>query len=343
MDVGDFEFGGSGVFSAELRRAWLPSRWFGQGDGLERRARRVISANARNIVGTSREMEGQERLRRAKEKPAGQGWTRRGGDCHQACDEDYNGVAIGNRSGLWAFRLTLTIRVEDSISFLREPKAMRPISSTKIQIRTPPKFPSKASFTGRSVFTACVAWQRGNLFYKSSWRWMLPRQLLGRTTGSILIESVIDGPAPLNIHENRKPELAGNPTFRESPLVELSLKGKRCSSHTGIVVVLVGLKVLVGFIIGLATAKVVYRSRLTRARALRASLVAGVVFVLISGAAGWADAHAAFSNGQRVGFAPWGEDLRLRNAIAGNETLLCVMASIGMAALANIGTKDRGL
>src|ERR1700728_1388750 len=36
--------------------------------GLERRARRVISANARNIVGTSREMEGQRRLRRAKEK-----------------------------------------------------------------------------------------------------------------------------------------------------------------------------------------------------------------------------------------------------------------------------------
>jgi hypothetical protein len=29
-----------------------------------------------------------------------------------------------------------------------------------------------------------------------------------------LIESVIDGPAPLNIHENRKPELAANRTLR---------------------------------------------------------------------------------------------------------------------------------
>jgi hypothetical protein len=69
----------------------------------------------------------------------------------------------------------------------------------------------KADFTGSSVFssTACGMATRKSLL-QSSWRWMLPRQLLGRTTGSILIESVIDGPAPLNIHENRKPELAAN-------------------------------------------------------------------------------------------------------------------------------------
>jgi hypothetical protein len=41
--------------------------------------------------------------------------------------------------------------------------------------------------------------------------------------------------------------------------------------------------------------------------------------------------------------APWGEDLRFRNAIAENEILLCVITSIGIAALANVGTKNQSL
>ncbi len=57
---------------------------------------------------------------------------------------------------------------------------------------------------------------------------------------------------------------------------------------SGIVAVLVGLKFAVGFIIGAATAKLIYRTRLTRARFFRASLAAGIVFVLVSGVAGWA-------------------------------------------------------
>lgn len=112
---------------------------------------------------------------------------------------------------------------------------------------------------------------------------------------------------------------------------------------TGIVATIVGLKFAVGFIIGAATAKVMYRSRLTKARALRASLAAGVIFVLVSGIAGWADSHASFENGRRMEVAPWGEDLRFRNAIAGNELLLCVIASVGIAVLANVGAKDRRL
>jgi hypothetical protein len=110
---------------------------------------------------------------------------------------------------------------------------------------------------------------------------------------------------------------------------------------SGMVAVLVGFKFAVGFIIGAATSKLIYRSRLTRARTLRASLAAGVVFVLISGVAGWAGSHAAFENGRRLDAASWGEDLRLRNAIAGNEVLLCLTASIGIAALANVKTKDQ--
>jgi hypothetical protein len=108
-----------------------------------------------------------------------------------------------------------------------------------------------------------------------------------------------------------------------------------------IAAVLVGLKFAVGLIIGAGTATLIYRSRLTRVRTIRASVSAGVVFVLISGVAGWAGAHAAFENGRRMDFAPWGEDLRLRNAIAGNEVVLCIVASIAIAALADVGTRDQ--
>ena len=57
---------------------------------------------------------------------------------------------------------------------------------------------------------------------------------------------------------------------------------------TGIVAALVGLKFAAGFIIGAMTATMMYRRRLTMPRTLRASLAAGVVFVLVSGVAGWA-------------------------------------------------------
>jgi hypothetical protein len=86
-----------------------------------------------------------------------------------------------------------------------------------------------------------------------------------------------------------------------------------------------------------------YRRRLTMPRTLRASLAAGVVFVLVSGVAGWAGAHAAFENGRRIDIAPWGEDLRIRNAIAENEVLLCVITSIGIAVLANVRTSSQSL
>ena len=123
----------------------------------------------------------------------------------------------------------------------------------------------------------------------------------------------------------------------------LSLEGWTMFLTTGIVAVLVGLKFIAGFIIGAVTAMVMYRRRLTVAQTLRASLGAGVVFVLVSGVAGWAGAHAAFENGRRMDIAPWGEDLRFRNAIAEKEILLCVITSIGIAALANVGTKNQSL
>ena len=110
---------------------------------------------------------------------------------------------------------------------------------------------------------------------------------------------------------------------------------------SGIVAMLVVLHFGAGFITGAITAMLIYRSRLTTSRVLRASVSAGVAFVLVSGVAGWAGSHAAFENGHRLDFAPWGEDLRFRNAIAGNETLLCLVASTGAAILVNVRTKDR--
>lgn len=112
---------------------------------------------------------------------------------------------------------------------------------------------------------------------------------------------------------------------------------------SGIVAMLVGLKLVLGVVLGAGTANLMYRSRLTTTRTKRASVAAALAFVLTSGLAGWAGAHAAFENGRRMDIAPWGEDLRLRNAIAENESLLCVAASIACAALVNVGTKDRSL
>ena len=112
---------------------------------------------------------------------------------------------------------------------------------------------------------------------------------------------------------------------------------------TGMVALLAGLRFAAGLIIGAITAVVMYRRLITMARTSRASLAAAIAFLLISGVAGWAGAHAAFENGKRVDISPSGEDLRFRNAIANNETLLCVIGSIAFAALANVGTRDRSL
>jgi len=83
----------------------------------------------------------------------------------------------------------------------------------------------------------------------------------------------------------------------------------------------------VGSAIGVAVAAVVYRSRFGKRPALRVSIFGGIACVMAAGLAAWADAHAAFQNGQRVDVAPWGEDLWLRNRIAENETLLCAASS----------------
>lgn len=95
--------------------------------------------------------------------------------------------------------------------------------------------------------------------------------------------------------------------------------------------VIIALKFLIGSVIGLAVVALVYRTRF-----LRGAIFGGVMFLLASGLAGWADSHAAFMNGRRLDRAPWGENLWLRNRIVENETTICVVSTCGAALLAGI-------
>jgi hypothetical protein len=96
----------------------------------------------------------------------------------------------------------------------------------------------------------------------------------------------------------------------------------------GAAFIFIAVNFLVGAMIGIAVVvALLWRSRVRFLGVILAAFLAGTAFVLTSGLAGWASAHAAFQNGQRMDTAPWGEDLRLRNLIAENEILLCVSSS----------------
>ena len=98
--------------------------------------------------------------------------------------------------------------------------------------------------------------------------------------------------------------------------------------------IIIALKFLIGAIIGLVVAALVYRSRFRRNLALRAALFAGIAFLLASGVAGWADSKANYSNYPRIDTAPDGESLWLVNLIAEHEVALTTLSSGGAALLA---------
>jgi hypothetical protein len=112
----------------------------------------------------------------------------------------------------------------------------------------------------------------------------------------------------------------------------------------GLAAVFIGIKLLIGCVIGLAVVAVIYRARFGVGLAIRGALFSALAFLIVSGLAGWAGSHAAFQNGHRMDVAPWGEDLWLRNRIAENEGLLCIASSIAAALLAGVrlrGTQRR--
>jgi hypothetical protein len=103
----------------------------------------------------------------------------------------------------------------------------------------------------------------------------------------------------------------------------------------GFALILIALKFVLGALIGLGTVALAYRKRF-----LRGAIFGGVMFVLASGLAGWADSHAAFMNGRRVDLAPWGENLWMRNRIVENETVICVVSACGAALLAGVKARS---
>jgi hypothetical protein len=99
---------------------------------------------------------------------------------------------------------------------------------------------------------------------------------------------------------------------------------------------IIAFKFLTGAAIGTGAAVLLYRSRFRGWLTFRAALFGALAFLLTSYMGGWAGSHAALLNGHRVDFAPWGEDLRLRNFLAENELVLCVGSSVIAALLAGM-------
>ena len=107
--------------------------------------------------------------------------------------------------------------------------------------------------------------------------------------------------------------------------------------------VLMLLRYLFGGLIGALTASLIYRKHTTTKRVIRAALFAGAAFLFGSGLGGWAGEHASFENGRRMEIAPWGEDLRVRNFIAENDLVICIVLSVSVAAIVNLGSSHQAI
>jgi hypothetical protein len=83
----------------------------------------------------------------------------------------------------------------------------------------------------------------------------------------------------------------------------------------------------VGSMIGIAETAVLYRSRAT-SRAFLIGILFGVLGRFVAeNLAGWADDHSYIVNDQRMDWAPWGENLWLRNRLVEYELSLALAAS----------------
>jgi hypothetical protein len=82
------------------------------------------------------------------------------------------------------------------------------------------------------------------------------------------------------------------------------------------------------FLLGLAVAAVIFRSRLRIRLAVIAMFCAGAVFICASGVAAWADLSTSFVEGHVMAAAPWSNCPRLANCIADNRLALCISAAL---------------
>ena len=86
----------------------------------------------------------------------------------------------------------------------------------------------------------------------------------------------------------------------------------------------VAINAFLGAIIGTVESVILYRGRLKWTSMLRGIALGIFGFVAGEFLSGWAGAHEAFYNGQRIDLAPWGENLWLRNRLVEHQFLISV-------------------
>jgi hypothetical protein len=107
------------------------------------------------------------------------------------------------------------------------------------------------------------------------------------------------------------------------------------SATAGLASIIIAAEFLLGSIVGLAVAAVIFRSGLRIRLAAIAMFCAGAVFICASGLAVWADLSTSFVEGHVIAAAPWSACPRLANCIADNRLALCITSSVITAAIAS--------
>jgi hypothetical protein len=113
------------------------------------------------------------------------------------------------------------------------------------------------------------------------------------------------------------------------------------SATTGLASIIIAAEFLLGSIVGLAVAAVIYRSRLRIKLATIAMFCAGAVFICASWIAVWADLSTSFVEGHVIAAAPWSNCPHLANCIADNRLVLCIASSAVTAAIASLCLRGR--
>jgi hypothetical protein len=108
------------------------------------------------------------------------------------------------------------------------------------------------------------------------------------------------------------------------------------SATAGLASIIIAAEFLLGSIVGLTVAAVIFRSRLRIKLAVIAMFCAGAVFVCASWVAVWADLSTSFVEGHVIATVPWSTCPRLANWIADNRVSLCIASSVITAAIASL-------
>jgi hypothetical protein len=111
----------------------------------------------------------------------------------------------------------------------------------------------------------------------------------------------------------------------------------------GLASIIIAAEFLLGSIVGLAVAAVIFRSRLRIRLAVIAMSCAGAVFICASGVAVWADLSISFVEGHVIAAAPWSNCPQLANCIADNRLALSIASGAITAAIASLCLRGRAI